>query len=234
MLIVFNKSGSEFSVDFQYDSFSQGDSNTHIVDVIVEDTTFSNYEHNAYVQFLREGEKEPSDKLIMATKRMEYNGNYYNGYTFRMGSDWFTAIAGTLKMTIEIKKYSNGSLQSNKAYGVVNIPVQDSVSSQAEVESKITDEEYTAMVELINSKLNIDDYDIAKSWYDSEENFADNCITEVMQENGKRKIFFTSIGDTSTRYEAIGLVNQQNGTYYCVVYSPTGTSLYKRGRQGCF
>ena len=157
MLIVFNKAGSEFSVDFQYDSFSQGDSNTHIVDVIVEDTTFSNYEYNAYVQFLRNGEKEPSPKLIMATKRMEYNGNYYSGYTFAMQSDWFTAIAGTLKMTIEIKKYSNGGLQSNKAYGVVNIPVQESVSTEGDVDSGITKEDYNAMIELINSKVNNDD-----------------------------------------------------------------------------
>lgn len=160
MLIIFNQSGSEFNVDFQYDSFSQGDSNTHIVDVIVEDTTFSNYEYNAYVQFLREGEKQPTDKLPMSPKRFERNGNYYNGYTYKMKSDWFTAIAGTLKMTIEIKRFSNGTMQSNKAYGVVNIPVQVSVSAQSEIETNISDEEYNAMIELINSKLNRDEYAI--------------------------------------------------------------------------
>lgn len=194
MLIVFNKSGSEFSVDFQYDSFSQGDSNTHIVDVIVEDTTFSNYEYNGYVQFLREGEKEPSPKLIMATKRMEYNGNYYSGYTFKMESDWFTAIAGTLKMTIEIKKYNNGSLQSNKAYGVVNIPVQESVSAQADVDSAITDEEYNAMIELINSKLNVADEKVyvLDNNYATIYEFATACI-EIAQNNTMDRIFFGNI-----------------------------------------
>lgn len=194
MLIVFNKSGSEFSVDFQYDSFSQGDSNTHIVDVIVEDTAFSNYEYNGYVQFLREGEKEPSPKLIMATKRMEYNGNYYSGYTFKMESDWFTAIAGTLKMTIEIKKYNNGSLQSNKAYGVVNIPVQESVSAQADVDSAIADEEYNAMIELINSKLNVADEKVyvLDNNYATIYEFATACI-EIAQNNTMDRIFFGNI-----------------------------------------
>lgn len=228
MLIIFNKSGNEFNVDFQYDSFSQSDSNVHIVDVIVDDTAFSNYDYNGYVQFLREGEKQPSDKFIMTTKRFERNGNYYNGYTFKMQSDWFTAIAGTLKMTIEIKKFSNGALQSNKAYGVVNIPINASVSAQAEVETSITDAEYNAFVELINSKFNKDDYDIDKTWFDSEDDFANDIMSQVVREPSKRKIFFTRIGDEPIRYEAIGLVYQRYGDYYCNVYSADGINRYMR------
>lgn len=211
MLIIFNKSGNEFNVDFQYDSFSQGDSNTHIVDVIVEDTTFSNYEYNAYVQFLREGEKEPSDKLIMATKRMEYNGNYYNGYTYRMGSDWFTAIAGTLKMTIEIKKFINNELQSNKAYGVVNIPVQPSVSAQADVDSAITDEEYNAMIELINSKLNVADDKIlrANTIFSNINDFYDWCFEQgTTGTNPPYRIYYGSIVDNNSTNDIVAILSR--------------------------
>jgi hypothetical protein len=228
MLIIFNKAGSEFNVDFQYDSFSQGDSNVHIVDVIVDDTAFSTYEYNGYVQFLREGEKEPSPKLIMATKRFERNGNYYSGYTFKMDSDWYTAIAGTLKMTIEIKKFSNGALQSNKAYGVVNIPINASVSAQAEVDTSITDAEYNAFVELINSKFNKDDYDIERNSFDVEEDFADDIITIIETDKTIRKIFFATIGDVNDKYEAIGLGFEYFGNYYCAVLSATGLNKYQR------
>ena len=228
MLIIFNKSGSEFQVDFQYDSFSQSDSNVHIVDVIVDDTAFSNYDYNAYVQFLREGEKEPSPKLIMATKRFERNGNYYSGYTFKMESDWFTAIAGTLKMTIEIKNFSNGALQSNKAYGVVNIPINASVSAQAEVETSITDAEYNSFVELINSKFNKDDYDIERNSFDVEEDFADDIITIIENDKTIHKIFFATIGDVNNKYEAIGLAFEYFGDYYCAVLSAKGLNKYQR------
>lgn len=165
MLITFTQSGSLFNVDFQFDSFNQGDNNTHIVDVAVLDESFSNYEYNGYIQFIREGDKLPSDKFIMANKRILVDGVAYNGYTFKMASDWYTAVAGVLKATIEIKKFSNGVMESNKAYGIVNIPVQASVSAISEVDSKITDEEYNSLVDLINSKLNKDDYDIEDLGY---------------------------------------------------------------------
>ena len=165
MLITFTQSGSLFNVDFQFDSFNQGDNNTHIVDVAVLDESFSNYEYSGYIQFIREGDKLPSDKFIMANKRIVIDGVAYNGYTFKMASDWYTAVVGVLKATIEIKKFSNGVMESNKAYGIVNIPIQASVSAISEVESKITDEEYVSLVDLINSKLNKDDYDIEDLGY---------------------------------------------------------------------
>lgn len=226
MLIIFNKSGNEFQIDYQNDSFSQGDNAVHTIDVIVDDLTFSNYSHNGYVQFLRNGEKEPSPKFAMATKKHLYNGKYYNGYSYKMQSEWYTAVAGNLKMTIEIKNYNDDGLESNKAYGIVNIPVQPSVSPISEVESKITDEEYVSLINLINSKFNKDDYDIEKSWYDNEEDFANECIDTIIQEPTIRKIFFTSIGDLPTRYEAIGLVEQKDYIYYCNIISTKGLSRY--------
>lgn len=156
-----------------------------------------------------------------------------NCYEYQFGSNdgdingsWFTAIPGPLKVSFEIidgddkfttDKYSiwiNGSVTASN----------DKITLNANEFNNIIN----FIQEISDSKLSKSEYDINKNWYDVEEDFADNCITEVMHENGKRKIFFTSIGDEPTRYEAIGLVNQQNGTYYCVVYSPTGTSLYKR------
>lgn len=154
MLIIFNKSGSLLNVDFQYDSFSQGDMNVHDIDVIVLDDDFENYNFNGYVQFLRQGETEPSPKLIMTNKaNIEYNEKSYNGYSFKMESDWYTAIAGTLKMTIEIKQYGDNGLTSNKAYGIVNIPVQESVSGHSQVESIITNEEYNSLLRTMANKV---------------------------------------------------------------------------------
>lgn len=228
MLIIFNKSGSEFQVDFQYDSFSQGDTNTHIINVIVDDDSFSNYDYNGYIQFLRDGEKEPSPKLIMATKTINHNDKKYRGYSFVMESEWYTAVAGILKATIEIKKFSNGTMQSNKAYGVINIPVQPSVSAQSEVVTAITDEEYTALVQLINSKLNVDDYDIEKVWFDVEEDFADDITYQVENDVTMRKIFFATIGDEIDRYEAIGLVEQRNQELWCNIWSARGLNRYIR------
>ena len=230
MLIIFNKSGSEFQVDFQFDSFSQGDTNIHIIDVIVEDTAFNNYNYNAYVQFLREGESTPSPKMMMTYKKIEHNGVEYQGYSYKMATDWYTSIAGNLKTTIEIKQYSNGKLLNNKAYGIVNIPIQAAVSEIAEVNTTITNEEYIALVESINSKLNVADYDINKTWYDSEEDFADHCISHMKTYPNDRKVFFASIGDTETiRYECVALVKQdtEEGTYSCVVVSPSSIQTYE-------
>ena len=154
MLIIFNKSGSLLNVDFQYDSFSQGDMNVHDIDVVVLDDGFENYNFNGYVQFLRQGETEPSPKIIMTNKaNIMYNEKSYNGYTFRMESDWYTAIAGTLKMTIEIKQYGDNGLASNKAYGIVNIPIQESVSAISQVESTITNEEYNSLLRTMANKV---------------------------------------------------------------------------------
>jgi hypothetical protein len=147
MLITFNTSGSLANIDFQNDSFSQGDSNIHIIDVIIDDESFNNLDYNGYVQFIREGETTPSPKMIMT--------HTAKGYTFKMKTDWYTAIAGTLKMTIEIKQYDENGLQSNKAYGVINIPVMESVSGISDVETTITDEEYLALVNSLNKKANI-------------------------------------------------------------------------------
>ena len=147
MLITFNKSGSLANIDFQYDSFSQGDNNIHIINVIIDDESFNNLDYNGYVQFLREGETTPSPKLIMTHTE--------KGYTFKMNTEWYTAIAGTLKMTIEIKQYDEDGLQSNKAFGVINIPVMESVSGISEVETTITNEEYLALVNSLNEKANV-------------------------------------------------------------------------------
>lgn len=147
MLITFNKSGSLANIDFQYDSFSQGDNNVHIINVIIDDESFNNLDYNGYVQFLREGETTPSPKLIMTHTE--------KGYKFKMNTDWYTAISGTLKMTIEIKQYDENGLQSNKAFGVVNIPVMESVSGISEVETTITNEEYLALVNSLNEKANL-------------------------------------------------------------------------------
>lgn len=226
MLIIFNKSGSEFQIDYQNDSFSQSDSNVHIIDVIIEDETFSNYDHNAYVQFLRNGDQQPSLKYAMTNKKHKYNDKAYNGYRYTMKSDWFTEKSGMLKMTVTIKGYLEDGNETNKAYGIINIPIQESVSPISDVENNITEEQYDALIKLINSKLNRDDYDINKTWFDVEEDFADDILNQVMDEPSERKIFFTSIGDEPIRYEAIGLVYQHSGNYYCNVYSANGINRY--------
>lgn len=155
MLITFNKSGSLVNIDFQNDSFCQGDSNVHTIDVIVDEKGFKNGRYNCYIQFLREGETTPSPKLIMSNKVISYNDTKYSGFSFQMASDWYTAISGILKATIELKRYNTDGVESNKAFGVINIPVMESVSGISDVETTITNEEYLALVNSLNEKANI-------------------------------------------------------------------------------
>ena len=236
MLITFTQSGSLFNVDFQFDSFNQGDNNTHIVDVAVLDESFSNYEYSGYIQFIREGDKMPSDKFIMANKRIVIDGVAYNGYTFKMASDWYTAVAGVLKATIEIKKFSNGVMESNKAYGIINIPVQASVSAISEVDSKITDVEYTSLIEQINTKLNAYNYDFKNlGRFASEKAFAQTCESDYYNSSMQSKNFAYKgyiVDSANNQYTAFGLVGHRNSAgmnFDSMVITQKGITCYQQG-----
>lgn len=153
MIVHFNQISGDIIEIINNEHFVQGDMNTHDIDVIF-DNSFDNTNYNAYIQFLRQGESIPSPKLVMTPKIITYNNETYRGYSFKVQTNWYTAIAGTLKATIEVKEYTDDGLQSNKAYGIVNIPIEDAVDDNPQVDSTITDEEYLALMNLVNSKLN--------------------------------------------------------------------------------
>ena len=237
MLITFTQSGSLFNVDFQFDSFSQGDSNTHTIEVVVLDESFSNYNYNAYIQFLREGEKTPSPKLIMSNKKIIVDGVSYNGYTFTMASDWYTAIAGVLKATIEIKEYYNGTLVSNKAYGIVNIPIQESVSAIAEVVPEITNEQFATFMNALNSKFNKDDYDFKNlGTFENERAFAQTCKSDYYNSQRESKNFaykgyITANGNQSTALCLVGYTAGAGMNFDSIVISQKGIKCYQQGNE---
>lgn len=156
MIVRFDKISGIIINIVNNEHFVQSDTNTHDIDVIF-DANFDNTNYNAYIQFLRQGETKPSPKLVMTPKVITYNNEIFKGYSFKVQTDWYTAIAGTLKATIEVKEYNEDGLQSNKAYGIINIPIEEAVDDNPQVVSTITDEEYLALINLVNSKLNIDD-----------------------------------------------------------------------------
>lgn len=156
MIVRFDQISGNVIEIVNNEHFVQSDMNTHYIDVIF-DIGFDNTNYTAYIQFLRQGETKPSPKIVMAPKIITYNNEIYKGYSFKVQTDWYTAIAGTLKATIEVKEYNEDGLQSNKAYGIVNIPIEDAVDDNPQVVSTITDEEYLALINLVNSKLNIVD-----------------------------------------------------------------------------
>ena len=139
---------------------------------------------------------------------------------------WFTAIPGPLKLSFEIVDINE--ILTTDEY---SIWINSSITSSND---KITLNavEFNNIINFIQNgydlKLNKENYDIDKTWFDCEEDFADDIMDQVVREPSKRKIFFTSIGDEPIRYEAIGLVYQHDGNYYCNVYSAKGINSYMR------
>ena len=156
MIVRFDQISGNVIEIVNNEHFVQSDMNTHDIDVIF-DIGFDNTNYTAYIQFLRQGETKPSPKIVMTPKVITYNNEIYKGYSFKVQTDWYTAIAGTLKATIEVKEYNENGLQSNKAYGIVNIPIEEAVDDNPQVVSTITNEEYLALINLVNSKLNVVD-----------------------------------------------------------------------------
>lgn len=139
---------------------------------------------------------------------------------------WFTAIPGPLKLSFEIVDINE--ILTTDEY---SIWINSSITSSND---KITLNavEFNNIINFLQNgfdlKLNKENYDIDKTWFDSEDDFADDIMNQVVREPSKRKIFFTSIGDEPIRYEAIGLVYQHDGDYYCNVYSAKGINSYMR------
>ena len=156
MFVFFNDIDGTISRYTFKSKWIQSDMNVHTIDVIFN-REFDNTQYNCYIQFLREGESKPSPKLLMTPEIITYGEGTYRGYTFKATTEWYTAIAGTLKASIEIKQYEETGLETNKAYGIVNIPIEQSLSDSPEVESTITKEEYDSFMAVLNAKLNIDD-----------------------------------------------------------------------------
>lgn len=177
MLVKF--SGENWATtQYQFKSkWVQSDMNSHDIDVIFLGE-FDNTEYNCYIQFQREGESKPSPKILMTPKIITYLAGKFKGYTYRVSTEWFTAIAGTLKATIEVKQFEKTGLETNKAFGIVNIPIEEALSDNPEVESTITNEEYLALINAINAKLNIDDEKVfffEEEKFSLETNFAQAC-----------------------------------------------------------
>lgn len=216
MIVQFNQISGNIINIVNNEHFVQSDTNTHDIDVIF-DTGFDNTNYNAYIQFLRQGETKPSPKLVMTPKVITYNNEVYKGYSFKVQTDWYTAIAGTLKATIEVKEYNEDGLQSNKAYGIVNIPIEEAVDDNPQVVSTITDEEYLALINLVNSKLNIDDekvHLIEDTTISSYSQFVDACIAHKTKYNTTR-IYLGHVSSQPT----IALVDQNDDV---TIISSTG------------
>lgn len=216
MIVRFDKISGVIINIVNNEHFVQSDTNTHDIDVIF-DNNFDNTNYNAYIQFLRQGETKPSPKLVMTPKVITYNNEIFNGYSFKVQTDWYTAIAGTLKATIEVKEYNEDGLQSNKAYGIINIPIEEAVDDNPQVVSTITDEEYLALINLINSKLNIVDekvYLIEDTNITSYEQFGAACIAHSTTYKTTR----IYLGRVSSQ-PAIGLIDQNDDV---TIISSTG------------
>lgn len=225
MIVRFDKISGIIINIVNNEHFVQSDTNTHDIDVIF-DANFDNTNYNAYIQFLRHGETKPSPKIVMAPKVITYNNEIYNGYSFKVQTDWYTAIAGTLKATIEVKEYNEDGLQSNKAYGIINIPIEDAVDDNPQVVSTITNEEYLALINLINSKLNISDEkvhlieDTTMTNYDQ---FVAYCYSHSTTYN-RNKIYFGVVSNEPT----IGLIDTNDDV---TIISSTGV-ITKINRDG--
>lgn len=216
MIVRFDQISGNIINIVNNEHFVQGDTNTHDIDVIF-DFGFDNTNYNAYIQFLRHGETKPSPKLVMTPKVITYNDEIYRGYSFKVQTDWYTAIAGTLKATIEVKEYNDDGLQSNKAYGIVNIPIEDAVDDNPQVVSTITNEEYLALINLINSKLNIVDekvHLIEDTNITSYSQFSAACIAHKTKNNTTR-IYLGHVSSQPT----IGLIDQNDDV---TIISSTG------------
>ena len=225
MIVRFDKISGIIINIVNNEHFVQSDTNTHDIDVIF-DANFDNTNYNAYIQFLRQGETKPSPKLVMTPKIITYNNETYKGYSFKVQTDWYTAIAGTLKATIEVKEYNDDGLQSNKAYGIINIPIEEAVDDNPQVVSTITDEEYLALINLINSKLNIVDEkvhlieDTTMTNYDQ---FVAYCYSHSTTYN-RNKIYFGVVSNEPT----IGLIDTNDDV---TIISSTGV-ITKINRDG--
>ena len=225
MIVRFDQISGNVIEIVNNEHFVQSDTNTHDIDVIF-DIGFDNTNYNAYIQFLRQGETKPSPKLVMTPKTITYNNEGDKGYSFKVQTDWYTAIAGTLKATIEVKEYNDDGLQSNKAYGIINIPIEEAVDDNPQVVSTITDEEYLALINLINSKLNIVDEkvhlieDTTMTNYDQ---FVAYCYSHSTTYN-RNKIYFGVVSNEPT----IGLIDTNDDV---TIISSTGV-ITKINRDG--
>ena len=210
MLIKFQPNGTEFAVEYQGDRFVKGDVGVHEVNVVVLDENFDKYNSVGFVQFRRNGETKSSPAIAMSNKTYNIAGATYNGYTFKMNSEWYTAIAGVLRMTVEIKEYSD--VDKVKAYGIVEIKVEDSVAE--DVPTTITEEQYNGLIEILKSKLDIADekvYYLKNKTYESYNDFAKDSLYQKTV--GGTNIYFGQFrmnvggGELYNNFEAIGLVN---------------------------
>lgn len=151
MIVIFTPNGSSFNVNYQGETFTKGDDTAHTIYAIVSDDSINSTNFQGFITFRREGELESSPKMPMAYGYVDYVGMKYKCFKFDMESAWYTDIAGALKATIEIKQYLQSGAISNKAFGIVTIPIQDSVVE--ETNPTITNDEYKAMMKLLESLI---------------------------------------------------------------------------------
>lgn len=207
MLIKFQPDGHNFSVDFENDHFVKGDYGVHNIDIIVLDETFDKYNSMGFVQFKRNNDEQSSPYLPLVNKSYEVDGVIYNGFTFTMDSEWYCAVAGLLKMTIEIKTYSG--VDKLKAYGIVEINVEDSVAE--DIPTTITQEEYSAFQQVLLNKLDIQDEKVIKleSTHTDLIGFANDCLNKK-NEKGLERIFVGLVEQIGEDYLTIGIVGADN------------------------
>ena len=151
MIVIFTPRGNSFEVNYQGETFTKGDDTAHTIYAIVSDDSINSTNFQGFITFRREGELESSPKLPMAYGYVDYAGMKYKCFKFDMERAWYTAVAGTLATTIEIRQYLQTGAISNKAFGIINIPIQDSVVK--DFDTSITKEEYNAMMKLIESLI---------------------------------------------------------------------------------
>lgn len=230
MLIVFDSRTNYQKIDYDGDSFVKGDYSVHTIDVLMKhDTEYDTYTYTGSLQFKR-SDGQTSPKLVMTPKKIEYGGKVYNGYTYKMEGDWFTEIAGVLKMSVSISTYNEGGTgaSTNKAYANIEINVEDSVVET--MPTTITNEEYTALMNVVNSKLNKGDETIYRltNLFGTTQKFAEECIAKLT-EIQTIKIFLGFVADDDgTLDSTIGLVGDKNSSVL-VISGKGDIEKYKNG-----
>lgn len=215
MLIVFNERTNYQKINYDGESFVKGDYSVHTIDVIMKHATeYDTYTYTGSIYFKRE-DNQSSPKLVMTPKLIEYDGKLYNGYTYKMEGEWFTALAGVLTATIDISQYNEAGLATNKAYGKIEINVEDSVSNVDEP-STITKEEYSALINFLNAKLNVVDEKVKELGdFNNIKLFADACSENYIQSRneifrGREISTYEGNADYSNSDTFVGIVNRYN------------------------
>ena len=230
MFVFFNDIDGTISSYTFKSKWIQSDMNVHTIDVIFNQE-FDNTQYNCYIQFLREGETKPSPKLPMTPEIITYGEGTYRGYTFKATTEWYTAIAGTLKASIEIKQYEETGLETNKAYGIVNIPIEQSLSDSPEVESTLTTEEYDSFMAVINAKLNIDDEKVKhiETTFNTENDFAIEVLKKT-EEIGKPRLFLATIATSAAnKRNVVGICQKASSGNYVLILDGNGSIKVSNG-----